>query len=69
MVQVRQLTELELAPRRVAVYELLEAVEVVAIGAPVVRRASQSLPTPLGTLDALHLATADRVTGFTVVGV
>ena len=58
MVQVGQLTETELAPRRVAVYELLEAVQVVAIGAPVLRRASQSFPTPLGTLDALHLATA-----------
>ena len=58
MLQLGQLAETELAPRRVAVYELLEAVDVVAIGAPVLRRASQSFPTPLGTLNALHLATA-----------
>lgn len=58
LVQLHQLTEEELAPRRVAVYELLESVEVVSIGSPVLRRASQSFPAPLGTLDALHLATA-----------
>ena len=48
----------ELAERRTAVYRLLEACEVVDVARPVLRRASESFPTPLGTLDAIHLATA-----------
>jgi predicted nucleic acid-binding protein len=48
----------ELAERRTAVYRLMEAVEVVDVGRPVLRRASEPFPTPLGTLDAIHLATA-----------
>ncbi len=52
------LSEEELAARRLAIYQLLEAVEVVDVGRPVLRRASQPFPTPLGTLDAIHLSTA-----------
>lgn len=48
----------ELAERRTAVYRLTEALEVVDVGRPVLRRASEAFPTPLGTLDAIHLATA-----------
>ena len=48
----------EVAARRTAVYRLLEAVEVVDVGRPVLRRASEPFPTPLGTLDAIHLSTA-----------
>ncbi|NOT07986.1 MAG: type II toxin-antitoxin system VapC family toxin [Gemmatimonadales bacterium] len=48
----------ELAERRTAVYRLLEAVEVVDVGRPVLRRAAEPFPTPLGTLDAIHLSTA-----------
>lgn len=48
----------DLATKRAAVYDLLEAVEIVAIGPSILRRASQPYPSPLGTLDALHLATA-----------
>ncbi|HEX9562828.1 MAG TPA: PIN domain-containing protein [Gemmatimonadaceae bacterium] len=48
----------ELAARRTAVYRLLEGVEVVDVGRPVLRRASETFPTPLGTLDAIHLSTA-----------
>jgi len=44
--------------RRAAVYDLLEGVEIVDISRPVLARASQPLPTPLGTLDAIHLSTA-----------
>lgn len=47
-----------LAERRAAVYDLMEALEVVDLAAPVLRRAAEPFPTPLGTLDALHLATA-----------
>jgi predicted nucleic acid-binding protein len=52
------LPEDEVAARRTAVYRLLEAVEVVDVGRPVLRRASEPFPTPLGTLDAIHLSTA-----------
>lgn len=52
------LSEDDVATRRTAVYRLLEAVEVVDVGRPVLRRASEPFPTPLGTLDAIHLSTA-----------
>jgi len=45
------------AERRAAIYGLLEAVELVDLAAPVLARAAQPFPVPLGTLDALHLAT------------
>ena len=48
----------DLATRRAAIFDLLEAVEVVDLSAPVLRRAAEPFPTPLGTLAALHLATA-----------
>jgi len=52
------LGDAELAARREAVYRLTEEIEVVEPTRPVLSRASQPLPTPLGTLDAIHLATA-----------
>jgi len=48
----------DVAERRTAVYRLLEAVEVVDVDRPVLRRASEPFSTPLGTLDAVHLSTA-----------
>jgi predicted nucleic acid-binding protein len=48
----------EAAVRLVAVTEWLEAVDLVLLRAPVLGRASEPMPTPLGTLDAIHLATA-----------
>jgi predicted nucleic acid-binding protein len=52
------LSDEETAQRREAVYRLMEALEVVEPTTVVLRRAAQPLPTPLGTLDAIHLATA-----------
>ena len=52
------LTDAETARRREAVYRLMDALELVEPTTVVLRRASQPLPTPLGTLDAIHLATA-----------
>jgi predicted nucleic acid-binding protein len=46
------------ASRRATVTEWLEAVDLVLVQRPVLARASEPFPTPLGTLDALHLATA-----------
>jgi predicted nucleic acid-binding protein len=43
---------------REAIYRLTGTLEVVGLTRPVLARASQPLPTPLGTLDALHLSTA-----------
>lgn len=48
----------EAASRRETVTEWLEAVDLVLLQRPILARASEPFPTPLGTLDALHLATA-----------
>jgi len=40
------------------VNEWLEAVDLVLVRPPVLSRASEPLPVPIGTLDAIHLATA-----------
>lgn len=48
----------EAASRRATLSEWLEAVDLVLLQRPVLSRASEPFPTPLGTLDALHLATA-----------
>ncbi len=52
------LSDAELTRRRQTVFRLLESLEVVEITGPVLARAAQPLPTELGTLDAIHLATA-----------
>lgn len=52
------LTVEEAAARRRAITDWLEAIDLVLLRPPVLRRAGEPLPTPLGTLDAIHLATA-----------
>jgi len=52
------LTDVEVARRRSAILRLLDSFELVEIDAVVLDRASQPLPTELGTLDAIHLATS-----------
>ena len=47
------------AVRREAVYLVMEALEIVELTNAVLHRAAQPMPAPLGTLDAIHLATAD----------
>ena len=44
--------------RRAKLFELIASLEVVEIDAAVLDRAAQPMPTELGTLDAIHLATA-----------
>jgi len=65
------LTTEEAAVRLQIVTEWLEAIDLVLVRAAVLSRASEPLPTPLGTLDALHLATAlvwrDRMGSLPVV--
>jgi predicted nucleic acid-binding protein len=52
------LPDREIALRRETVFRLLEAIELVEPNRPILTRAAQPLPTELGTLDAIHLATA-----------
>jgi len=55
------LAEADVAERRAAVLEVLEGFDVVPLDAAVLRRAADPFPTTLGSLDALHLATALQV--------
>lgn len=52
------LTTEEAAARVRTVADWLEAIDLVLLRAPVFSRASEPLATPLGTLEAVHLATA-----------
>ena len=52
------LTVEEAALRVRSIADWLEAIDLVLIRPPVLDRACAPLPTPLGTLDAIHLATA-----------
>lgn len=53
-----KLPDAEVATRRAAILSLIASLEVVDLDATVLERASQPMPTELGTLDAIHLATA-----------
>jgi predicted nucleic acid-binding protein len=48
----------DLADRRGLVLRLLERMDRVDVSPAILRRAADPFPTPLGTLDAIHLATA-----------
>lgn len=52
------LSDREVATRRAAILALIASLELVEIDAVVLDRAAQPMPTELGTLDAIHLATA-----------
>ena len=52
------ITDQDLSIRREAVYLLLEEIEIVEPTRPILARASLPPATPVGTLDAIHLATA-----------
>ena len=53
-----QLPDAELALRRRAILEVTGSLEIIEIDSLVLDRAAQPMPTELGTLDAIHLATA-----------
>jgi uncharacterized protein len=65
------LTTDEAASRLRSINDWLEAIDLVLLRPSVLSRASEPLPTPLGTLDALHLATAliwrDRMGALSIV--
>jgi predicted nucleic acid-binding protein len=52
------LADAEVASRRATILQLIASLELVEIDAVVLERAAQPMPTELGTLDAIHLATA-----------
>lgn len=52
------LADEEVAARRATIMALIASLELVDIDAAVIDRAAQPMPTELGTLDAIHLATA-----------
>jgi predicted nucleic acid-binding protein len=51
-------SDAEVAFRRAAILSLIDSLELVEIDAIVLDRAAQPMPTELGTLDAIHLASA-----------
>jgi predicted nucleic acid-binding protein len=53
-----KLSDSEVATRRSAILSLIASLELVELDVAVLDRASQPMPTELGTLDAIHLATA-----------
>ena len=53
-----KLSDVEVATRRAAILSLIASLELVELDATVLDRASQPMPTELGTLDAIHLSTA-----------
>jgi predicted nucleic acid-binding protein len=52
------LSENDLAVRLAELHRALRRIEFVALSAPVLERAGAPFPTSLGTLDAIHLASA-----------
>jgi predicted nucleic acid-binding protein len=52
------LSDLEVARRRSTILALIESLELVEIDSSVLDRAAQPMPTELGTLDSIHLASA-----------
>jgi len=54
----RELTLEQLAEGYAVLPNILEALQQVPLSAAVLNRAASTFPTPLGTLDAIHLSTA-----------
>jgi predicted nucleic acid-binding protein len=52
------LSDIDVARRRATILALIDSLELVEIDSGVLDRAAQPMPTELGTLDAIHLASA-----------
>jgi predicted nucleic acid-binding protein len=52
------LADTEIAGRRATILNLINSLELIEIDSTVLDRAAQPMPTELGTLDAIHLASA-----------
>jgi len=53
-----RLADDQVAARRAATLEQLDAFELVDLDSAILERAAEPFPTPIGSLDAVHLATA-----------
>lgn len=53
-----RMSDVQVASRRATILALIGSLELVEIDSVVLDRAAQPMPTELGTLDAIHLATA-----------
>jgi hypothetical protein len=52
------LSDIEIARRRSTILALIDSLELIEIDSLVLDRAAQPMPTDLGTLDAIHLASS-----------
>jgi predicted nucleic acid-binding protein len=52
------LSDIEVARRRSTILNLIDSLELIEVDSTVLDRAAQPMPTELGTLDAIHLASA-----------
>ena len=52
------IADLEIAERRAAIYEIMDTLALIDVTRTILNRAGQPMPLALGTLDALHLASA-----------
>lgn len=52
------LSDIEMARRRATILALIDSLELIEIDSLVLDRAAQPMPTELGTLDAIHLASS-----------
>jgi len=52
------LSDIEVARRRATILTLIDSLELIEVDSTVLNRAAQPMPTELGTLDAIHLASA-----------
>ena len=52
------LSDIEVSKRRATILRLIDSLELIEIDSIVLNRAAQPMPTELGTLDAIHLASA-----------
>jgi predicted nucleic acid-binding protein len=52
------LSDIEIARRRSTILAIIDSLELIEIDSMVLDRAAQPMPTELGTLDAIHLASA-----------
>jgi predicted nucleic acid-binding protein len=52
------LSDTEIAGRRATILNLINSLELIEVDSIVLDRAAQPMPTELGTLDAIHLASA-----------
>ncbi len=53
-----QISDIDVASRRQAILAVIGSLELIEIDAVVLDRAAQPMPTEVGTLDAIHLASA-----------